>query len=70
MTEDLKGYIKREIYDVAHDFIHYNRKFDEKLSSDHILASIYSGDITVDELGEMFKESLNEVMKLEKIEPF
>ena len=49
------------IADLATNFLYYDRREDDELSFDDIQNSITSGDITIDEMAEAFREALSYV---------
>lgn len=54
------------IEDLAVDFLYCNRKDDEQLSSKELLAAIGNNEVTIEEIAECFRLSLEECICLNK----
>lgn len=56
----MKQLILAKIADLCSDFVFYNRKSDEELSSDQLKEAVRNGDISIDEMVAEFKKHLTE----------
>lgn len=54
----MKEIILNKIDDLCADFLYYERKEDEELTVDKLNDAVKSGEITIDEMVEKFKENL------------
>lgn len=54
----MKELILSNVRDLVSDFLYYDRKEDEDLSSEDIGAAIGSGEVTIEELVEAFRKEL------------
>lgn len=58
----MKENILNTIDDLCSDFLYYDRKEDEELSFDDIQEAVKSGEITIDEMVERFKNNLENTL--------
>lgn len=58
----MKENILNTIDDLCSDFLYYDRKEDEELSFDDIQEAVKSGEITLDEMVERFKNNLEDTL--------
>ena len=57
---DIKQIIINTVKDLAADFLYYDRKEDEELSSDQLNEAFIDGTITTNEIIEIFAKELKE----------
>ena len=60
MSSELKQTILNTVDDLVSDFLYYDRKEDEELSSEELSNSLKDGIITIDEIVEQFSTRLRE----------
>ena len=59
----MKGIIFSSVCDLVVDLIYYDRKDDEELPVGAIENAVKSGDVSIDEMTELFKLKLTEALK-------
>lgn len=59
----MKDLIIANVNDLVSDFLYYDRKEDEDLSVEQLNAAIKSGEITIDEIADIFKSELQRSFK-------
>lgn len=59
----MKEYILLSVSDLVTSFTYYDRKEDEDLSVDQLNNAVKSGEVTIDEIVEKFRDELNNVFK-------
>jgi len=59
----MKDYINGVISDAVAEFAYFDRKEDENLSVSELEAVVESGEVTVDEMVEMFRTHLKKAFK-------
>lgn len=62
-TKEMKKYILGTIEDLVTDFVYYGRKEDEDLPVGAIEKSVAAGEVTLDEMVEVFKTKLEKSLK-------
>ena len=60
--------ILSRIKGLALDFLHYDRADDEELSDDDIENAINSGEVTIDEMGNAFRDAIKKYCLFNNIE--
>lgn len=55
--------LRPTIHDLVSDFMYYDRKEDEDVSMDALEEAFISGEITVDQVTEAFREEMNKRME-------
>jgi hypothetical protein len=63
----MKEIILSAITDLSSNFLYYDRKEDEDLSSEDIEDAVENGIITIDEMVEEFRRNLEDTLKFKKI---
>ena len=63
----MKEIILSTITDLSSNFLYYDRKEDEDLSSEDIEDAVENGIITIDEMVEEFRRNLEDTLKFKKI---
>lgn len=58
-----KKLILATIEDLVTDFTYYGRKEDEELTTEDLMEAVESGEVTIDEMVEHFREKLNNIFK-------
>lgn len=60
---EMKYTILNTISDLCSDFLYYDRKLDEDLTSEQLNEAVKSGEITIDEMVEEFRKHLENSLK-------
>ena len=59
----MKQIILNTVEDLCSNFLYYDRKEDEDLSSEQLYSSIRSGEVTIDEIVAEFRKHIEENFK-------